>query len=73
MDRHPRTALDPGVMVGKPVIAGTRITVEHLLRRLAAGRSVDDVLDDHPHLQREDVLAALAFAADRVHDGRLAS
>lgn len=54
---------DPAVMMGKPVIAGTRITVEHILEKLAAGETVEAILDAHPRLTREAVLAALAFAA----------
>lgn len=54
---------DPGVMMGKPVVAGTRITVELILEKLAAGHTVDDVLTAHPHLTREGVQAAIAYAA----------
>lgn len=50
-------------MMGKPVIAGTRITVESLLERLAAGETVEQVLDAHPRFTREAIRAALAFAA----------
>jgi len=55
---------DPGVMMGKPVVAGTRITVELNLEKLAAGETVEQVLDAHPRLTREAILAALAFAAE---------
>jgi uncharacterized protein (DUF433 family) len=55
---------DPEVMLGKPVIRGTRITVELILEKLAAGESVEQVLEAHPRLTREAVLAALAFAAE---------
>lgn len=54
---------DPAVMLGKPVVAGTRITVELILRKLGAGESIDQILDSHPRLSREAVLAALSFAA----------
>ncbi len=54
---------DPSIMMGKPVIAGTRITVELVLEKLAAGESIDQILEAHPRLTRESVLAALAFAA----------
>jgi len=62
---------DPNVMLGKPAIAGTRITVELILEELAAGRTVEDVLSAHPRLTREGILAALAFAAAtlRMDDG----
>jgi uncharacterized protein (DUF433 family) len=54
---------DPSIMMGKPVIAGTRITVELILEKLAAGESVEQIVDSHPRLSREAVLAALDFAA----------
>ncbi len=50
-------------MMGKPVIAGTRITVELILEKLAAGESVEQILDAHPRLGKEAVLASLDFAA----------
>lgn len=50
---------DPGVMMGKPVIAGTRITVELILEKLAMGETVDQLLEAHPRLTREAIQAAL--------------
>ncbi len=55
---------DPKVMMGKPVVAGTRITVELILEKLAAGETVEQILEAHPRLTREAVWAALQFAAD---------
>lgn len=55
---------NPDVMMGKPVIAGTRITVEFILDKLAAGETVQDILDAHPHLTEQGIRAALAFASD---------
>lgn len=55
---------DPRVMMGKPVIVGTRITVELILEKLAAGETVEQILDAHPRLTREAVHAALAFATE---------
>jgi uncharacterized protein (DUF433 family) len=55
---------DPKVMMGKPVIAGTRITVESILERLAAGESVEQLLSSHPRLTEDGIRAALQFAAD---------
>jgi len=55
---------DPKVMMGKPVIAGTRITVELVLEKLAAGESVEQILSEHPRLTAEGVRAAIAFAAE---------
>jgi uncharacterized protein (DUF433 family) len=54
---------DPSIMMGKPIIAGTRITVELILEKLAAGESVEQILDAYPRLTKEAVLAALDFAA----------
>ena len=55
---------DPAVMMGKPVIAGTRLTVESILERLGAGATVDELLDAHPRLTLEGIHAALSFAAE---------
>ena len=57
-----RIEIDPKVMLGKPIIRGTRITVELIIEKLAAGETTDQVLADYPSLQREDILAALAYA-----------
>ena len=54
---------DPSVMMGKPVVAGTRVTVELILEKAAAGESVEQILAAHPRLSRAAVLAAFAFAA----------
>ena len=54
---------DPAVLMGKPVIAGTRITVELILEKLARGESVEQLLEAHPRLTKEAVLAAIDFAA----------
>ena len=54
---------NPAVMMGKPVVVGTRITVELILEKLAAGETIDEILDAHPRLTRDGVLAALDFAA----------
>ena len=68
---HPRISQDPNVMVGKPVIRGTRITVEIILRKLGAGWSVEEVLEAYPHITKEDILAAQAFAADYLEGFRV--
>ncbi len=62
--QHPRIKRDPKVMFGKPVIAGTRITAEHILRCLGAGDTVQEIIEDHPHLTEEDIRAAQTYAAD---------
>ena len=54
---------DPQIMMGKPVVLGTRITVELVLEKLAAGETVEQLLEAHPRLTREGIQAALAYAA----------
>ena len=55
---------DPKIMMGKPTVTGTRITVELILEKLAAGETVDQILSEHPRLTAEGVRAAIAFAAE---------
>jgi uncharacterized protein (DUF433 family) len=55
---------DPDVMMGMPVVAGTRITVELILEKLSAGESIERILDFHPTLTREGLQAAMKYAAD---------
>ena len=59
----PEIESNPRVMMGKPVVAGTRITVENILERIGAGESVDSLVAEHPRLTREAVLAAIKFGA----------
>jgi uncharacterized protein (DUF433 family) len=66
--RHERIVMNPRIMAGKPTVKGTRITVEMILRKLGAGMTQDEVLQDHPHLTLEDIRAAQAFAADYLAD-----
>ena len=66
MSNAPRIVTDPRIMMGKPVIEGTRITVELILTRLAEGRSVDEILTEYPHLSREQVTAAIEYARSLV-------
>lgn len=61
---------DPQVMMGKPVVAGTRITVEHILEDLARGTTVEQLIDAHPRLTREGISAALLFAAEALRAAR---
>ncbi len=61
-----RIEVDPQIMLGKPVIRGTRIPVELILRKLSEGATEADLLDAYPRLTREDIQAALAYAADSV-------
>ena len=59
-----RIEINPEVMLGKPVIRGTRIPVELVLRKLSDGANENDLLDAYPRLTKEDIQAALAYAAD---------
>ena len=61
---------DPSVMMGKAVIAGTRITVELILEKLAAGETIDQLLQAHPRLSKEAIYAALDFAAQALRTSR---
>lgn len=64
MNWKDRIEVNPAVLVGKPIIKGTRISVELILDRLADGWTMEDVLASYPHVSREDVLAALSFASE---------
>lgn len=59
-----RIVSDQKIMLGKPVIKGTRITVELLLKKLSEEMSIDELLQAYPHLTKEDILAALSYSAD---------
>jgi uncharacterized protein (DUF433 family) len=63
MPAHARISIDAKVMLGKPVIRGTRIPVELLLRKLSQGATIEDLLDAYPRLTRADLQAAMAYAA----------
>jgi len=60
---EPMIVSDPKVMMGKPVVAGTRVTVDLILEKLGSGESIEAVLESHPRLTRAGILAALRFAA----------
>lgn len=71
---HDRIIRDPSVLMGKPCIKGTRISVEVIMRRLATGLTAEQIAGQYPELTREDVLAAAAYAADLLrHDGLVAA
>ncbi len=63
-----RIETNPKVMRGKPVVKGTRITVELILRQLAEGLTTEDILKNYPHLTRADVQAAIEYAAELVEE-----
>ena len=64
MPAEPHITINPKVLGGKPVIRGTRISVDLILRDLAEGASVEEILEAYPHLTDADVRAAIAYAAD---------
>ena len=68
---HERIEMNPEIMGGKPVIRGTRVPVELVLRKLGAGMSAAAILADHPRLTFDDIRAAQAFAADCLADEEL--
>jgi len=72
MEKHKRIDMDPKVMFGKPVIKNTRITVEHVLRKLSGGMTIEEIIADHPHIKREDIFAVQEFAADYLADEEIA-
>lgn len=61
-----RIIADPNIMLGKPVIRGTRITVELVLKKLAEGMETVELLEAYPHLTKEDIFAALSYSAEMV-------
>ena len=68
MDWRERIASDPDILMGKPVVKGTRISVELILGWLAQGWTHETLLESYPHIVKEDILAALAFAAEMMRD-----
>jgi uncharacterized protein (DUF433 family) len=64
MKRYNRIESNPNVMFGKPVIKGTRVTVELILRKLSAGLSAGEIVEEHPTITLEDIREAQIFAAD---------
>lgn len=66
-----RIIVDPAVLVGKPIIKGTRLSVEFIVELLAQGWSESEILHNYPGITREDLLACLAYAHDRLQDERL--
>jgi len=66
-----RIIVDPKVLMGKPIMKGTRLTVEFILDLLANGWTVNDILKNYPQLKREDVTAALKYAAEVLKEDRV--
>jgi len=63
-----RIIVDPDIISGKPIIRGTRIPVDLILKLLAQGISIKEILDDYPHLTKEDIQAALLYGAKVIAD-----
>lgn len=63
--KHQRITLDPKIMGGKPCIRGMRVTVGTVVGLVAAGQTIESILEDYPYLEREDIFAALTYAAWR--------
>jgi uncharacterized protein (DUF433 family) len=68
MATHPRISRDPNIVFGKPAINGTRISVEFILERLAASWSEAEILENYPHITRNDILACIAYPHDLVQE-----
>jgi uncharacterized protein (DUF433 family) len=66
-----RIVIDPTVLVGKPVVRGTRISVEWVVDLLAAGWSHEQILENYPHLTREDIQACLSYASELLHSEKV--
>ena len=66
-----RITFDPQVMGGKPCIRGLRVTVGTLVGLIASGKTIDDVLEEYPYLEKEDILEALSYAAWRAEEQEL--
>ncbi len=71
MDWRERIAVDPGVLVGKPVIKGTRIAVELVIDLLARGYTKEQILDQYDHITAEDIQACLAYASETLRSERV--
>lgn len=71
MAEHPRILIDPEVLVGKPVIRGTRLAVEFVIGLMADGWTEADILEGYPGITRDDILACLAYARDTLSSERV--
>ena len=71
MELKGRIAIDPKILVGKPVIAGTRISVEFVVDLLASGWNHTQILESYPHLTELDILACLQYAGELLHSERV--
>ena len=68
MNNLDKIEINPKIMVGKPIIKGTRVAVDVILRQLALGQTSDDILDNYPNLKKQDIQAAIAYAAQLIEE-----
>ncbi len=73
MNYKERIIADPNIMLGKPVIKGTRITVELILKKLSDGFSIKEILLQYPHITKQDVLAAIEYASEVIANEEILS
>ncbi len=73
MEWHDRIVVDPKVLTGKPVVHGTRISVELVVDLLAAGWSIAQILESYPHLTEDDIRACLSYASDLLREEQVLS
>lgn len=66
-----RITVNPEIMLGKPIIKGTRITVELILKKLSEGMTFEELLKAYPHLTKDDILAAISYSADVISQEEL--
>lgn len=71
MNWQDRIVVDPAILVGKPIIRGTRLAVEFIIDLLAQGWSEEQILQNYPGLLREDIKACLAYASDRLRSEKV--
>jgi uncharacterized protein (DUF433 family) len=71
MESSSRIILDPSILAGKPVIKGTRISVDHILELLGSGWSETSILREYPGLEREDILACIRYAQEIISSERV--
>ena len=71
MTDHPRIVLDPAILSGKPVIGGTRLSVDFIIGLMADGWAEADILRNYPGLAREDIAACLAYARDMLRSEKV--
>ena len=70
-DWEKRITVDPEVLAGKPIIKGTRLSVDFIIELLSGGISMEEILENYPRITKEDILACLAYAADVLQDMRV--